>query len=58
MPNPAPSRPLAGILWMLVTGLCFVAVTALVKVLGPRIPAVESAFLRYVIGLFLLVPMK
>ncbi|MGR3804988.1 DMT family transporter [Marinibacterium profundimaris] len=57
MPNPAPSRPLAGILWMLVTGLCFVAVTALVKVLGPRIPAVESAFLRYVIGLVLLTPL-
>ncbi|MBB97091.1 MAG: EamA family transporter [Rhodobacteraceae bacterium] len=57
MPNSRPSRPLVGILWMLLTGLCFVAVTALVKTLGDRIPAVESAFLRYVIGLFLLVPM-
>lgn len=52
-----PSHPVKGVLWMLVTGLCFVAVTALVKMLGPRIPAVESAFLRYVIGLILLIPM-
>ena len=57
MPTPRQSRPLVGILWMLLTGLCFVAVTALVKVLGPRIPAAESAFLRYVIGLILLIPM-
>jgi len=50
----APGR---GILWMLVTGLCFVAVTALVKLLGPRIPAVEAAFLRYLLGLVFLIPM-
>jgi drug/metabolite transporter (DMT)-like permease len=41
---------------MLVTGLCFVAVTALVKYLGDRIPAQESAFLRYLIGLVFLLP--
>ena len=57
MAQSRPSRPVVGILWMLLTGLCFVAVTALVKVLGPRIPAVESAFLRYVIGIILLSPM-
>ncbi|QEW19199.1 carboxylate/amino acid/amine transporter [Marinibacterium anthonyi] len=57
MPNSRPSRPVVGVLWMLAAGLCFVAVTALVKTLGPRIPAVESAFLRYLIGLILLVPM-
>ncbi len=38
------------------TGVCFVAVTALVKTLGGRIPAAESAFLRYVIGLVFLIP--
>lgn len=42
---------------MLVTGLCFVAVTALVKFLGNRIPAAESAFLRYLLGLVFLIPM-
>ncbi|WP_305971533.1 MULTISPECIES: DMT family transporter [unclassified Mameliella] len=50
----APAR---GVFWMVVTGLCFVAVTALVKSLGQRIPAQESAFLRYVLGLVFLLPM-
>lgn len=55
--TPAPQRPLVGMFWMVVTGLCFVAVTALVKVLGPRIPAAEAAFLRYLLGLVFLLPM-
>ncbi len=42
---------------MLVTGLCFVAVTALVKMTGGRIPPAESAFLRYILGLVFLIPM-
>lgn len=42
---------------MLVTGLCFVAVTAIVKYLGPRIPPEEQAFLRYLLGLVFLIPM-
>lgn len=42
---------------MLVTGACFVAVTALVKSLGQRVPAAEAAFLRYFLGLVFLVPM-
>ncbi len=50
-------RPLAGIFWMVVTGLCFVAVTAIVKLVGNRLPAAEGAFLRYLLGLVLLVPM-
>jgi drug/metabolite transporter (DMT)-like permease len=50
-------RPLAGVLWMLATGLNFVMVTALVKLVGSRIPAAESAFLRYLLGLVFLVPM-
>ncbi len=49
--------PLRGIFWMLVTGLNFVAVTTLVKHVGGRLPAAESAFLRYVLGLVFLVPM-
>jgi drug/metabolite transporter (DMT)-like permease len=50
------SAPLRGVFWMLVTGMLFVAVTALVKVLGTRIPAPEAAFLRYVLGLVFLIP--
>ena len=54
--DPPQARPVAGILWMLLTGFCFVAVTALVKFLGPRIPAPEAAFLRYALGLVFLLP--
>ena len=50
-------RPVAGVLWMLATGVNFVMVTALVKLVGGRIPAAESAFLRYLLGLVFLVPM-
>ncbi len=53
----ASQSPLRGIFWMLVTGLNFVAVTTLVKHVGGRLPAAESAFLRYVLGLVFLVPM-
>lgn len=59
-PAPAsapPARPLAGIAWMLASGLSFVAVNAIVKYLGTRIPAVEAAFLRYALGLVFLAPM-
>lgn len=51
------AKPLTGIMWMLVTGLCFVAVTALVKYMGPRVPPAEAAFLRYFLGLGFLLPM-
>ncbi len=55
--TPPPNRPLAGIVWMLVTGACFVAVTAVVKHVGAGLPAAEAAFLRYALGLVFLVPM-
>jgi drug/metabolite transporter (DMT)-like permease len=41
---------------MLVTGLCFIMVTALVKTMGPRLPPGEAAFLRYAMGLVFLLP--
>ncbi|WP_286197198.1 DMT family transporter [Tropicibacter sp. R15_0] len=50
------SRPAVGIFWMVVTGLCFVAVTALVKTVHGRVPAAEAAFLRYVMGLVFILP--
>lgn len=49
--------PLAGVFWMLVTGACFVAVTAIVKHIGSSVPAAEAAFLRYALGLVFLLPM-
>lgn len=44
-------------MWMVLTGVLFVGVTAVVKVLGTRIPAPEAAFLRYLLGLVFLIPM-
>ncbi|TXB70109.1 DMT family transporter [Paracoccus aurantiacus] len=41
---------------MLVTGLCFVAVNALVKHFGAGLPAAQSAFIRFLFGLLLLAP--
>ena len=51
------SRPRVGIAWMVFTGVLFVMVTGLVKYLGPTMPAPQAAFLRYALGLILLVPM-
>jgi drug/metabolite transporter (DMT)-like permease len=51
------TRPGMGIFWMFLTGLNFVAVTALVKFIGSDVPAAQGAFLRYVLGLVFLVPM-
>ena len=43
--------------WMIVTGVLFVAVTATVKHGAKGLPAAESAFLRYVLGIGFLIPM-
>jgi drug/metabolite transporter (DMT)-like permease len=60
-PGPARAavvaRPMAGTLWMLASGLCFVAVNAIVKYLGQALPSSEAAFLRYALGLVFLLPM-
>ncbi len=57
MEHRTPDRPVTGIIWMIITGLMFVAVTALVKHVGNALPAAQSAFLRYLLGLVFLVPM-
>jgi len=51
-----PQSPVTGIFWMVVTGLCFICVTALVKNMGPRLPSSEAAFIRYGFGLVFLLP--
>jgi drug/metabolite transporter (DMT)-like permease len=51
------ANPVMGIVWMLITGLNFVAVTAPVKWLGTSVPPAQAAFLRYFLGLVFLVPM-
>ena len=57
MTDVSASRPVAGILWMLLTGFLFVAVTAIVKFMGSRVPAAEAAFLRYLFGIAFLLPL-
>ena len=56
-PARTEDRPLAGIAWMVATGLLFVAVTATVKWIGDAVPPAQGAFLRYALGLPLLIPM-
>ena len=46
----------AGVAWMLLTGLLFVAVTGIVRYLGSDLPAAEGAFIRYAIGLLMISP--
>lgn len=53
----AEPNPLKGVLWMVASGLVFVCMTAGVKHLGSGIPAAQSAFLRYLLGLVYLIPM-
>lgn len=50
-------RPLIGVFWMMVTGLSFVAVTAIVKHVGGEVPAAQAAFLRYALGFVFILPM-
>ncbi|AXI47484.1 EamA family transporter [Sulfitobacter sp. SK012] len=56
MATQLPHRPMTGIFLMLVTGVCFILVTALVKSMGSRMPAAEAAFLRYAMGLVFVLP--
>ncbi len=52
----AQNNPGAGVAWMLLTGLCFVGVTAIIRYLGPGLPAAEGAFIRFGIGTLFLLP--
>ncbi|MDO5659061.1 MAG: DMT family transporter [Paracoccus sp. (in: a-proteobacteria)] len=63
MGHTAPMEParstrqdMIGILWMLATGLCFVAVNGIVRWLGDELPPAQSAFIRFVFGLVFLAP--
>ncbi len=50
------NRPIAGVLWMLVSGLSFVGVTGVVRYLGTDLPAAQGAFIRFAFGLAFLGP--
>ncbi len=51
-----PQNTLHGIIWMLLTGILFVIVTAIVRYLGSSLPAIEMAFIRYAFGIILILP--
>ncbi len=53
---PRRSGTARGIAWMLLTGIMFVCVTAIVRHLGSDMPAIEAAFIRYAIGLAMVSP--
>ena len=50
------NQSIIGILWMVLTTILFVAVTATVRFLEGEVPAPQAAFLRYLIGTLLLTP--
>lgn len=54
--NEAASAPMEGILWMVLSGLSFVAVNGTVHYLGTALPAPQTAFIRFVYGLVFLAP--
>ncbi len=56
-PPPRQYRPMAGLVWMILTGFLFVGVTAAVKHGAQDLPAAQSAFLRYLLGVVFLIPM-
>ena len=50
------NQSIIGILWMVLTTILFVGVTATVRYLEGEVPAPQAAFLRYAIGTFFLIP--
>lgn len=51
-----PDQPVQGVAWMIVTGLLFVAVTAVVRFLGTDMSATQAAFIRYAFGALITIP--
>lgn len=49
-------RPLAGILWMLGAGVFTVATNTAIHAVGPAVPAVQAAFIRFGLGALVLAP--
>lgn len=45
-----------GIAWMAATGILFAAVTGVIRHIGSDMPAPEAAFIRYAIGVVLVIP--
>ncbi len=52
----AQQNPALGIFFMVLTGLCFVAMTAVVKAQVSHLPAIQTSFLRFFLGLVFVLP--
>lgn len=50
------NRPLAGISWMLLSGICFVVQTGVVRYIGTDVNAVQGGFIRYAWSVAFLLP--
>ncbi len=50
------NRPVAGILWMFASGVFTVATNAMIHAIGPSVPAVQAAFIRFSLGAVVLAP--
>lgn len=48
------ARPVTEVLWMLLSGMCLVAVTGIVRYVGTDLPAAQAAFIRFTFGVLLL----
>ncbi len=53
----AENRALAGIGWMVLAGLFFVGMTGMVRYLGSDVAVMQAAFLRYLFGFLMILPM-
>ncbi len=52
-----PADNFKGIFWVIVSGLCFVVMAAIVRYLGSDLSPFQAAFIRYLIGLAILTPL-
>jgi drug/metabolite transporter (DMT)-like permease len=50
-------QPVAGVAWMVLSTLAFVAVNGVVKHLGTDLPTAQAAFLRFAVGMVFFLPM-
>jgi drug/metabolite transporter (DMT)-like permease len=51
------SRNLQGVCWMILSTLLFVCMTCIVRYIGSNLPSVEAAFIRYIFGFLLILPL-
>lgn len=47
---------LAAVAWQALSGLLFVGMTAIVKHVGEGLPAMQTAFMRFALGLVFVIP--